>query len=84
MKYEGFFTLYKRVNERWKKALCTYMYIYIIYICIYVCFCCLDNTDVLLDAKREAITVFVVIPDDSFYFAAVVCVVENLAESGVV
>lgn len=84
VKYEVFFTLYKRVNERWKKALCTYMYIYIIYICIYVCFCCLVNTDVLLDAKREAITVFVVIPDDSFYFAAVVCVVENLAESGVV
>lgn len=82
VKYEVFFTFYKRVNERWKKALCTY--IYIIYICIYVCFCCLHNTDVLLDAKYEAITVFVVTPDDSFYFAAVVCVVENLAESDVV
>ena len=61
-----------------------HVYIYIIYICLYVCFCCLDNTDVLLDAKGETITVFVVIPDDSFYFAAVVCVVENLAENGVV
>lgn len=47
-------------------------------------FLVLDNTDVLLDAKCEAITIFVVTPDDSFYFAAVVCVVENLAEGGVV
>lgn len=53
------------------------------YICFF-CFCCLDNTDVLLDARCKAITVFVVTLDDSFYFAAVVCVVENLVESGVV
>lgn len=39
---------------------------------------------VLLDARRDAITVSVVIPDGSFYFAAVICVVENLVESGVV
>lgn len=51
---------------------------------IFFFFLVLDNTDVLLDAKCEAITIFVVTPDDSFYFAAVVCVVENLAEGGVV
>lgn len=62
-----------------------YLYVYIYNIYMYICLlCCFDNTDVLLDAKCEAITVFVVTPDDSFYFAAVVCVVENLAESGVV
>lgn len=68
------FTLYKRVNERWKKALCTYNYIYNVY--IYTFAFCLVNTDVLLNAKCETITVFVVILDDWFCFAAVVCVVE--------
>lgn len=81
----GRFTLYKRVNERWKKASCTYIYNYI-YVYIYTFAFCLVNTDVLLNAKCETVTVcfLIVTPDDWVCFAAVVCAVEILAESGVV
>lgn len=73
----------REMEESIVYLICIYIYIIYMYICFF-CFCCLDNTDVLLDARCKAITVFVVTLDDSFYFAAVVCVVENLVESGVV